>query len=306
MNRRPSSFTASAAFAVATLAATLLAACAGPRVQRMPQAPRTLARLLLRRNRAGSVRNESLARSSVLPLPTWWCGATTTSSAKTTATPVTVEPAGTTCGAAPSSASMRVATRCAASVRLPELTLNVSDAELELAFALVREEPQLATVLSQPQLNFYGGFLRGGRRSGLRRGLALHPRHHFGGRWPARGGPQHRRPGHAGSFTPPPEAGGKLIVRAAATGGRHRPLIVTGNFDEDGVAWIVVSGLMLGVGAPAWAAILTAACPAARCSNCRPTAIPFGSCAGSRPPPARAHAARDWSCATSGYKGIQG
>jgi hypothetical protein len=40
----------------------------------------------------------------------------------------------------------------------PGLTLNLTDAELELAFALAREHPELAIALSQPDLNFYGGF----------------------------------------------------------------------------------------------------------------------------------------------------
>jgi hypothetical protein len=41
---------------------------------------------------------------------------------------------------------------------MPGLTLNVTDAELELAFALTRENPELRTLLIQPDLNFYGGF----------------------------------------------------------------------------------------------------------------------------------------------------
>jgi len=42
--------------------------------------------------------------------------------------------------------------------QMPGLTLNVTDAELELAFALARENPELRELLSQPDLNFYGGF----------------------------------------------------------------------------------------------------------------------------------------------------
>lgn len=41
---------------------------------------------------------------------------------------------------------------------MPGLTLNVTDAELELAFALAREYPELKGLLNQPDLNFYGGF----------------------------------------------------------------------------------------------------------------------------------------------------
>lgn len=41
---------------------------------------------------------------------------------------------------------------------LPEQTLNFTDTEMELAFALAREHARLGPVLAQPGLRFYGGF----------------------------------------------------------------------------------------------------------------------------------------------------
>lgn len=41
---------------------------------------------------------------------------------------------------------------------LPGQTMNFTDAEMELAFALAREHAQLGPVLAQPDLRFYGGF----------------------------------------------------------------------------------------------------------------------------------------------------
>lgn len=41
---------------------------------------------------------------------------------------------------------------------LPGQTMNFTDAEMELAFALSREHAQLGPVLAQPDLRFYGGF----------------------------------------------------------------------------------------------------------------------------------------------------
>lgn len=41
---------------------------------------------------------------------------------------------------------------------LPGQTLNFTDAEMELAFALAREHAALGAVLAQPGLRFYGGF----------------------------------------------------------------------------------------------------------------------------------------------------
>ena len=42
--------------------------------------------------------------------------------------------------------------------QLPGQTLAVTDPELELAFAIARESPELSVTLSEPNLNFYGGF----------------------------------------------------------------------------------------------------------------------------------------------------
>ncbi|MEO8671356.1 MAG: hypothetical protein ABI411_08590 [Tahibacter sp.] len=41
---------------------------------------------------------------------------------------------------------------------LPGQTLGFTDPEIELAFALTREAPELAVQLSEPNLNFYAGF----------------------------------------------------------------------------------------------------------------------------------------------------
>ena len=41
---------------------------------------------------------------------------------------------------------------------LPGQTMNFTDTEIELAFALAREDDGLRAVLSQPDLRFYGGF----------------------------------------------------------------------------------------------------------------------------------------------------
>ena len=41
---------------------------------------------------------------------------------------------------------------------LPGQTMNFTDTEIELAFALAREDEGLHTLLSQPDLRFYGGF----------------------------------------------------------------------------------------------------------------------------------------------------
>ena len=160
MNRRPSLLHGVGRLAVATLAAALLAACAGPRVQRMPQAPRTLAHVSSSAGETGpGVSATKASRDIVLPSYVVVRRYDDVFREDDRNVPVTVEYGW---DYLRRSAIERVYARGSDTLRseraIAGLTLNVSDAELELAFALVREEPQLATVLSQPQLNFYGGF----------------------------------------------------------------------------------------------------------------------------------------------------
>ncbi len=145
---------------VLAAAVAALAACAGPRPTRATAAPRPLAHVSSSAGEAGpGVSATKASRDIALPSYVVVRRYDDVFREDDRNVPVTVEYGW---DYLRRSAIERVYARGSDTLRseraIPGLTLNVTDGELELAFALVREEPQLATVLSQPQLNFYGGF----------------------------------------------------------------------------------------------------------------------------------------------------